>query len=83
MIVHQLGAGKRRVEVRISRRGEHYTAGKVIRTTLGDLVVAVTDEVMPVIRKPSGGFVVVSFIVNDLLAQYQARADRRPRRKHR
>jgi hypothetical protein len=50
---------------------------------LGDLVVAVTDEVMPVIRKPSGGFVVVSFIVNDLLAQYQARSDRRPRRKHR
>jgi len=27
---------------------------EIIRTTLGELVVAVTDEVMPIIRDPSG-----------------------------
>ena len=27
---------------------------KIIRTTLGELIVAVTDEVMPIIRNPSG-----------------------------
>ena len=27
---------------------------KIIGTTLGELIVAVTDEVMPIIRNPSG-----------------------------
>ena len=27
---------------------------KIIRTTLGELILAVTDEVMPIIRNPSG-----------------------------
>ena len=50
------------------RRGENRAAGKVIRTTLGELVVAVTDEVMPIIRDPSDLYMVVSFILADLLA---------------
>ena len=29
---------------------------KVIRTTLGELIVAVTDEVMPIMRNPSGAY---------------------------
>jgi hypothetical protein len=48
--------------------GENRAAGKVIRTTLGELVVAVTDEVMPIIRDPSDLYMVVSFILADLLA---------------
>ena len=40
---------------------------KIIRTTLGDLVVAVTDEVMPIIRDPAGAYVVVSWVLNDVL----------------
>jgi hypothetical protein len=33
---------------------------KIIRTTLGELIVAVTDEVMPIMRNPSGAYKVVS-----------------------
>jgi hypothetical protein len=42
---------------------------KVIRTTLGDLIAAVTDEVKPFVRDPSGVPMVVSYILNDLLAR--------------
>jgi hypothetical protein len=42
---------------------------KVIRTTLGDLIVAVTDEVMPIIRDPAGDYVVVSWVLNDVLTR--------------
>jgi len=52
---------------------------KVIRTTLGELIVAVTDEVMPIMRNPSGAYKVVSFILSDLLSQ-QARLQRSRRR---
>ena len=45
---------------------------KIIRTTLGELIVAVTDEVMPIIRNPSGAYKVVSFILSDLLATRRA-----------
>jgi hypothetical protein len=46
---------------------------KVIRTTLGELIVAVTDEVMPIIRDSdsSGLYKVVSYILSDLLAHHQ------------
>jgi hypothetical protein len=40
---------------------------KVINTTLGDLIAAVTDEVKPFARDPSGLYMTVSQIVNDLL----------------
>ena len=54
---------------------------EIIRTTLGELVVAVTDEVMPVIRDPSGLYMVVSCILSDLLAHHQVRVHNRSRRK--
>ena len=54
---------------------------KVIRTTLGELIVAVTDEVMPIMRNPAGAYKVVSFILSDLLSQ-QARVPKRSRRRY-
>ncbi len=54
---------------------------KIIRTTLGELIVAVTDEVMPIMRNPSGAYKVVSFILSDLLGQ-QARVPKRSRQKY-
>jgi len=50
---------------------------EIIRTTLGELVVAVTDEVMPIIRDPSGLYVVVSCILSDLLAHHQVRVSKK------
>jgi hypothetical protein len=47
---------------------------KVIRTTLGDLIAAVTDEVKPLVRDPSGLYMVVSYIINDVLARHRLRA---------
>jgi hypothetical protein len=46
---------------------------KIIRTTLGELIVAVTDEVMPITRDSSGLYLVVSFILSDLLTYHQVR----------
>jgi hypothetical protein len=56
---------------------------KIIRTTLGELIVAVTDEVMPIIRDSSGLYLVVSFILSDLLTYHQVRIPKRSRRKYR
>jgi hypothetical protein len=53
---------------------------KVIRTTLGELIVAVTDEAMPIIRDPSALYMVVSCILSDLLAHHQVRVHKVPRR---
>lgn len=47
---------------------------KVIRTTLGDLVAAVTDEVKPFVRDPSRAYLVVSYILNHILARHRLRA---------
>jgi len=55
---------------------------KIIRTTLGELIVALTDEVMPIIRDPSVMYIVVSFILSDLLAHHQVRVPKRSRRKY-
>ena len=54
---------------------------KVIRTTLGDLIAALTDEVKPFVRDPSGLYMVVSHILNDVLARHHRRAHKRSRRK--
>jgi hypothetical protein len=56
---------------------------KVIRTTLGELIVAVTDEVMPIIRDPSGLYRVVSYILSDLLAHHQVRVSKKVHMKMR
>ena len=49
---------------------------RVIRTTLGDLIVALTDEVMPYVREPSALYPVVSYIFNDVLARHRRRVRR-------
>jgi hypothetical protein len=68
--------------MKVRRRGENHPRGKVIRTTLGDLIVTVTDEVMRFIGKPLGAYAVASVIVSDLLAQNQVRIRDRSRRKY-
>jgi hypothetical protein len=50
---------------------------KIIKTTLGELIVAVTDEVRPVIRDRSGLYRVVSYILCDLLAHHQVRVSKK------
>ena len=46
---------------------------KVIKTTLGDLIVAVTDEVMPIVLDPAGAYMVVSWVLNDVLTRQRVR----------
>jgi hypothetical protein len=46
---------------------------KIIRTTLGELIVAVTDEVMPISQDPSVMYPLVSCILSDLLARHRVR----------
>ena len=53
---------------------------KVVRTTLGDLVAAVMDEVKSFVRDPAGRDLVASFVVNDILAHNQRRVSRQARR---
>ena len=50
---------------------EEQTTGqrRVIKTTLGDLITAVTDDVMPFVREPSILYPVVSYIISDVLAR--------------
>jgi len=55
---------------------------KVIRTTLGDLIAAVTDEVKRFVRNPSGQYMVVSYIVNDVLSRHHRRAHKRSLRRY-
>jgi hypothetical protein len=50
---------------------------KIVRTTLGDLIVAVTDEVVPIVCDPSGLYIVVSWILSDLLAHRQVQVPKR------
>ena len=54
---------------------------KIIRTTLGELIVAVTDEVRPVIHSRPRLYTVVSWILDDLFARNQIRVHRKSRRK--
>jgi hypothetical protein len=56
---------------------------KVIKTTLGDLVVAVADEVMPIIRDPAGAYMVVSWVLNDVLTLQRVRDHKQLRAKYR
>jgi hypothetical protein len=55
---------------------------KITTTTLGELIVALTDEVMPIIGDPSRLYRVVSFILSDLLARHQVRIPKRSPRKY-
>jgi hypothetical protein len=42
---------------------------EIVNTTLGDLVITLTDEVRPYIRDPSRMYLAVSRILTDLLAR--------------
>jgi hypothetical protein len=55
---------------------------KVIKTTLGDLIVAVTDEVMPIVRDPAGAYRVVSWVLNDVLTRQRLLDHEQSRRKY-
>ena len=55
---------------------------RVIRTTLGELVIAVTDEVMPFVREPSALYPVVSCIINDVLARHRLRVHKWSQEKY-
>jgi hypothetical protein len=55
---------------------------KIITTTLGELVVAVTDEVIPFVDDPSSLYMVVSCILGDLVAHNHLRLRRRSRPKY-
>ncbi|HXV83589.1 MAG TPA: hypothetical protein VEG60_27345 [Candidatus Binatia bacterium] len=52
---------------------------KVVKTTLGDLVAAVMDEVKSFVRDPAGRYLVASFVVNDILAHRQLRVPKQAR----
>ena len=54
---------------------------KVIKTTLGDLIVAVTDEVMPTVQDPAGAYMVVSWVLSDVLTRQRQRDHEQSRRK--
>jgi hypothetical protein len=54
----------------------------VIRTTLGELIVAVTDEVMPFVHDSSELYSVASCVLNDLLADHEPRVRKQSRRKY-
>ena len=74
MLKRKRNASGFRAKEKISRRR------KVVRTTLGDLVAAVMDEVKSFVRDPSGRYLVASFVVNDILAHNQRRVSRQARR---
>ena len=44
---------------------------EIIRTTLGDLIAAVTDEVTAALGDSPATYVVVSYIVSDLLIRHR------------
>jgi hypothetical protein len=55
---------------------------KIITTTLGELIVAVTDEVKPIIRDPLDLYGVVSCILSDLLSRQRVRVPKRSPEKY-
>ena len=50
---------------------------KQINTTLGELIAAVTDEVMPIAGSQANADALVSYIVNDLLIAKRVRLRKR------
>ena len=54
---------------------------KQIDTTLGELIVAVTDEVMPIAGNRANAHALASFILNDLFVTRRVRLRKRPSRE--
>jgi hypothetical protein len=51
-----------------------------INTTLGDLIVAVTEEVKPIASNPTNANILVFRILQDLFARKQVRLKKRSKR---
>ena len=49
------------------------TGKRSVNTTLGDLIAAVTDEVMPLAGNQANADALVSYILNDLLVAKRVR----------
>jgi len=56
---------------------------KVIKTTLGDLIVAVTDEVRRLVRNQSDLYPVTACVLNERLARHEIRVGELARRRNR
>jgi len=54
---------------------------KVIKTTLGDLIVAVTDEVMPTVRDSVSAYMVVTCVLSEVLTRQRQRDHEQAPRK--
>lgn len=44
---------------------------KVIKTTLGDLIAAIADEVTPIVHDRAGAYLMVSWVLHGLLTRHQ------------
>lgn len=51
-------------------------ARKTVNTTLGDLIVAVTDQVAPLVRDRGRRYSLVSYVLQDLFAHSRVRLSR-------
>jgi hypothetical protein len=49
---------------------------QTIQTTLGDFIVAVTDEVGPLTDSPGSTYIIVSLILQDLFAHRRVRLNK-------
>lgn len=50
---------------------------KVVKSTLGDLIAAVTDQVAPMVRDQQETYMIVSCILEDLFANNRIRLHKR------
>jgi hypothetical protein len=53
---------------------------EIIRTTLGDLIAAVTDEITAFMGDSPAVYIVVSYVMSDLLTRHRVRAPKRSER---
>ena len=51
---------------------------KLVETTLGDLIVALTEEVAPIAHSPRGTNILVSYVLRDLFTRCRVRLTNRP-----
>ena len=47
---------------------------KIIETTLGEIIVDMTDEIKPYLRDPTTVYLVVECILSDLIAEHRLRS---------
>jgi hypothetical protein len=64
----------------LSEEEQNMRQQSVIKTTLGDLIAVVTDEVRSLVQDPSDVYIATSFVLNDLLAHHGLHVPRQSRR---